>query len=493
MKKSALFHGIGSANRLVGKRAMRVAPLSRKASVVGRVVVLAAIGLLVFESTALADSPLDGKWRQGPLREDYTIQQWLAGCGPSPVSGSSGGGETVSIHQDGDELSFVGAGRVYKTNACYDQMPSLIRSTHQRDSSGRSWRTNCTTPDGDPRRTVLNTLVAATSDSHIDLTETGRYEVVLAEGRCIADVKRSRSYDLVQRDGDPAVAPSASAIATASQALPTLPTAAKTSAPRVDCSSPGEPARLEVRPSRKLLRTGETFVFRGVVVDSNGCATPQAVSFALASPDDKTKLTIDANGKVAIPSDSTLGVVDLIATAAGKTTHVMVEVTSPAQYDELLARSGLNASGENENAAITLIATQQIGGEEARAQDNATRRRIIFGVLVGVLALVLGTAWLVIMRRGQRAKKLEAELEDRHADRIRIAEDRRRQQKEKIRRRGARSRRKREGCRRRCRQRCKSKRRRACRGCCGRHRKKRISRLLDVQTRISSQHPLLPT
>src|SRR5215831_12452455 len=83
--------------------------------------------LLAAPTTAWADGPasLDGKWKQGPLREEYTVQQWLNGCGPAPVSGTSGGGELVSVREEGDELSFVGGGRVFKSNQCYDQLPTL--------------------------------------------------------------------------------------------------------------------------------------------------------------------------------------------------------------------------------------------------------------------------------------------------------------------------------------------------------------------------------
>jgi hypothetical protein len=382
---------------------------------------------LLWSSSARADSPLDGKWKQSALREEYTVQQWLAGCGPTPVSNSTGGGETIQVRQEGDELSFVGGGRVYKTNACYDENPTLVRATHTRDASGRSWQTKCATPQGDSRTAVLSNRVDVTSDTHIQMAETGRYEIVLAEGRCIADIKRSRSFDLIQADNAPA--PSAPPAVTT--VAPPAPTPEKTAAPRADCSTPGDPARLEVRPSRKLLRTGESFAFRGVVVDANGCGTGQNVTFALANPDDKTKLSVDASGKVTIASDAALGTAELIATASGKTARVTVEVTSPSQYDDLLARSGLNSKGENENAAVTLMGTQSIGGGEGRADDNSKQRRLIFGGVVGALAIALGIAWLMLVKRGRRAKKLEAELEERQEERIRVAEERRRTQRDK--------------------------------------------------------------
>jgi len=136
---------------------------------------------------AHAQLQLDGRWRQGAQREEFTVQQWLPnGCGPTPTTGTSGGGEVVAIRVEGDELAIVGGGRVYRSNQCYDQRPTLQRETHSRDANGKTWRTRCTTPPNDPRKAILNTLVIAQNDTHIDLVETGRYEIVVADGRCVA-------------------------------------------------------------------------------------------------------------------------------------------------------------------------------------------------------------------------------------------------------------------------------------------------------------------
>ena len=135
------------------------------------------------------------------MKEEYTVLKWQKECDAPPVSGSSGGGESISVYAEGDELVFRGGGRVFKTNQCYDQMPTLQRETHTRSPSGREWRTRCTTPPNDPRHAVMNTLVVATTDTHIDVVETGRYESQLAGGLCTADIKRSRSFDLVARAG----------------------------------------------------------------------------------------------------------------------------------------------------------------------------------------------------------------------------------------------------------------------------------------------------
>lgn len=360
---------------------------------------------------ALADS-FEGKWKQSPLREDFTVQQWLSECGPAPVSASTGGGEIISIKEEGDELSFVGAGRVYRTNQCYDQLPTLVRDAHSRDASGRSWQTRCTTPPADPRHALMQTRVTATSDTHIEVAETGRYEISIKEGRCIADVKRTRTFDVVAAAPTPSVAP---------PPIP-VPTHAPEPATKA-CATPGEPARLEVRPSRKLLRTGESFTFTATVRDTNGCPTSTATSWVASSDG----VVVDATGKVTVPPNAKEGTVDLVVSAAGKSAKVTVEVSSPADYDSLLAQSGLNASGENETAVVTEIATSSLGGSDARAEGSGRTRRNIFIGVVGTLAAILGVLALVGRARTKKAEAIEREAEERHERRVRETEERNRE------------------------------------------------------------------
>jgi hypothetical protein len=340
------------------------------------------------------------------------------------VSGSSGGGESISVHEEGDELSFVGGGRVYRTNQCYDQLPTLVRETHSRSASGREWRTRCTTPPNDPRRAVINTLVVATNDSHLEIVETGRYEISLAAGLCTADIKRSRSLNAVAKD-----TPAASVTPP-----PPVPAVTAAPAPPPDpsrCGSPGEPTRLEVRPSQKLLRAGESFTFHAVVLDAAGCATRTGVTW-LASPGSGKGLTVDASGNVTVAADATLGGFDIAVSAAGKSAHVTVQVASPSSYDELLSQSGLNDAGESAGAAIAEIASAQIGGRDTQAEDSARRtKKTIFIAIIVLLSLALGAVALVSSRRAKKARSLEAEAQARHAARVAEAETRRRDKAER--------------------------------------------------------------
>jgi hypothetical protein len=384
--------------------------------------VVAAMAVLTFAPSARADLQLDGRWRQGALREEYTVQQWLPnGCGPTPQTGTSGGGEIIAIRLEGDELAFVGGGRVYRSNQCYDQMPTLTRETHSRDASGKTWRTRCTTPPNDPRKAILNTLVVAQNDTHIDIVETGRYEIVLETGRCVADVKRTRTYDLVADDK-----PSASA------APP--PAVTKEPAPKPEpkpaaCESPGDPTRLEVRPSKKLLRTGETFQFRALVLDAKGCATRTATTWKVKDGT-PAGVTVDAKGLVTIGPDVPEGNVEIVVTAAEKEIRVAVEVSSPAHYDDLLARSGLNASGENDAAAVVTIASSSIGAGVGRVEDRAKTRRWVFIGIVGSVLVVLGVLAAVLRGRSRKAAALVTAATERHEAEVADVLERRRVREE---------------------------------------------------------------
>ncbi len=355
---------------------------------------------LAFAALAYADSPYDGQWKQTALKEEFTVQQWLPGCGPAPASHSTGGGETIAITQEGDELSFVGGGRVFKSNQCYDDMPTLARESHSRDPSGKSWRTHCSTPAGDPRRATINTLVQVASDTHIDVQETGRYEISLTDGKCTADIKRSRGYELVK---------------------PTTPVASVTQAPPPTatvkvCQHIGDPARLEVRPSRKLMKTGDTFGFNAVVLDAAGCATQTPTKWSVEGQ--STGVSVDGSGVVTVAQGAPEASTTIVATAAGKSAKVIVDVSSPAHYADLLASSGLNASGESDIASTVAIASTSLGTEGAHAEDTAKRRRNQFIAVIAGFTLILAIVAIVGWRRSKKAERLHREAEVRHAERM---------------------------------------------------------------------------
>ncbi len=181
------------------------------------------------------------------------------------------------------------------------------------------------------------------------------------------------------------------------------------------CEHVGDPARLEVRPSRKLMKTGDTFAFSAVVLDANGCATATKTTWAVESG--ATGVTVDASGLVTVAADAPEGNAVVVATAAGKSAKVSVQITSPANYGNLLATSGLNASGESDAASTVVIASASLGTSGAHVEDSSKKRRIIFIGVIAALTVLLGVLAIIGVRRSKKAERIAREAEERHNER----------------------------------------------------------------------------
>jgi hypothetical protein len=406
----------------------------------------ACLGLLAFApraaraGTGSDDAAFDGAWTITPLTETFVVQQWGRSCGPAPVSRTVFGAGPATVSRDGGELAITAtaAHRTLHTDQCIDPMPTLARDAHSSD--GRTWRTRCTTPSNDPRHAVVNAAYFLTADGGITIGETGRYEFTIEGSRCVADVTREAiarrapaPVASVSTAAPPLPAPTAAAAGSAAATPPMAPASDDTR-----CSSPGDPARLEVRPSRKLLRLGDSYRFRALVVDANGCPTGTPIQWSIAAPrgtvarDLGISPSIDAAGRLAVPaaplSDSKF---DVVASAAGHSARAAVEVTSPEAYEALLAQSGLDSNGEQRDPSITSLATSSLGASGASAEDGARRRRFVFISIVGGLALVLGVVAALAAMRSRKARAVELAAQTRHAERMRVYEREKRDREER--------------------------------------------------------------
>ncbi len=383
---------------------------------------------------------LDGAWSMTAVTESFVVQRWGPPCGPPPVSGTMMEGGPVTIRRSGGELALVAARRTLRTDQCLDSMPTITPETHSRDA--RSWRSRCATPPSDPRHAIVNTaFFVVPGDDSISVAETGRYEFTISGERCVADVKRGASLTRVG-------APAASAWPIASWPLARIPAAASVPGPtllpvperatvtpgrRMDCSPPGEPARLEVRPSRKLLRLGETFAFEGIVVDANGCVTSAPIAWSIGPvtfSDGRThegRPSVDSSGRLTLPEDDFADATfDVIAAAAGRAAHASVQATSPANFEALLVQSGLDSNGEQSEPSVAILATSSIGASRAHTEDGASRRRTTFMLVVGGLSLFLGIVAVVGARRARAAVRSARLAEERHNEKMRDYEHKKR-------------------------------------------------------------------
>lgn len=295
----------------------------------------------------------------------------------------------MTITQSGAELAFAGAGRSFTTAECWEQHPGLSRISHS--AAARSFQNVCKTGAGDPRQAKVVTTISAT-DNRINFDETGQYQFVLEGQNCTASVRRTRSYVLVRREGEaPPPAPSA--------ARETPPTPA--ARPVHDCQNAGLPERLEVRPSRKLMRPGESFAFRTAVVDAKGCALPVTPTWRVLAG--ASALSITGPGNVTTNPSAPESEVTLEVTLGDRSVRVVVEIASKERYDALLESRGLDQSGESREAAVLRVATESMGAREVVARDESPSRSRLFVALAGALALLLGVTGFVLVRRGRRS------------------------------------------------------------------------------------------
>ena len=360
---------------------------------------LVALALWALCTPARADAPtLAGTWTATAMRSDWSIGQWGQACGPSPSGGGAPGGN-VTITSSGSELHFTGAGRDYSTGECWEQYPGLARVSHS--GGARGWRSACKTQASDPRQATIVTTMSAT-DTSIAFDETGQYQFIISGQNCTASVRRTRTFLLVQREGE-------SAPVSASAAASSVPPQAANG-----CALPGPPERLEVRPARKLMRPGESFEFHVAVLDSAGCALGLSPVWRVVT--EQAQLELSGPGKIHVPDDAAESTVELQATLAGHAARVVVEIASQERYDALLAQNGLNASGESSDAAVARIATTSIGGGSVVARDDSQRRRVLFVGVVGGTALLLGLLGFALVQHSRR----RAVLPEPRAPRVRL-------------------------------------------------------------------------
>jgi hypothetical protein len=385
----------------------------------------AVVALFGVSARAQDDAKPDGAWSLSPITETFTVHDWGPSCGKQPASDILFPGAQVTLRTDGSELAMTGGAVPLRTDKCLDPLPTLSKASHSGD--GHQWRTSCATAANDPRHATINTAYFLTGNS-IRIAETGRYEFSVAGTRCVADVSRSGILTKVVQAA-PAV----------TSAPAPAPAPAPTAEPKVDCKSPGDPVRLEVRPSRKLLKLGDVFSFSGVVLDANNCATSTPIQWAVGPVtfgDGQThsaQPTIDASGKLTVPAaDFADGKFEVVATAAEKSARARVEVASAANYDALLAQSGLDSTGALQEPAVAAIdVSTAIGATGARAEDNAAKRRVLFIAIIAGLAVILAALALVGRIRSLRVKRAEEFAELRHAERMQDYEKAKKEQDER--------------------------------------------------------------
>lgn len=379
-----------------------------------------ALGVALSPGEARADTAsLAGSWSAGPLTETVTVKSWVAECGPQPTgSGLAGGPYTVSL--SGDELVFSGA-NAFRTDQCVD-MSTAKRVAHSANPATRTWSTRCETPKDDPRSAQISTSVKAATDDQITLYEKATYSWTWASGTCAADVTRSRTWSrstagAASSTAAPAVS-SAPPIATTTAAPTAKPTTSPTTA--AGCETPGEAAKLEVRPKRKVMRPGESFDFKARLLDEAGCEVGEKAKFTIApeSPASPKGLTIDAAGRVKTTESTEPVALTLVVEGASQKVKVQLEVVSSDRYQEVLTKEGLDSTGADDQAVSVVVSGGGGGGGgtvvDPKAAEEGKRKRIALLAMAGGVALLVAIGAVLLLRRS-KAKEAEDVAEQRRA------------------------------------------------------------------------------
>ena len=406
-----------------------------------RVLLTAVAPLLVTIAFAPAHADtqtLAGSWSAGPLAETVNVTSWVDDCGPKPKGGGSGAA-SYKVTTSGDELVFSGP-HAFRTDSCWE-MQGARRVSHSATPSLRWWKTRCESPPGDPRKAAITTVVRALNDDTIVLSESAHYTTTVAAGECAADVERSRTFKITAREGAASATASSGSASATTTAATTTATPSITATPTVKappatpvCESLGEPATLEVRPKRKIIRPGEQFDFKARVLDSKGCELTSKVTFRLA-PESSTlasTVIVDPSGRVKVRADAEPVSVALVVEGASKIARVELEVVSDQRYAELLGSGGLDDAGVDDQA-VSVVVSGGVGGGGNNVVDpqvdEGARKRFAYLAIAGGACTLLALAGLIVWRRSAppavvgkrrrpvagtaRARRVEAEARER--------------------------------------------------------------------------------
>lgn len=351
-------------------------------------------------AAAEPEKTLSGRWSASTTRTSWTIDSWGDACGPRPVGGIVPGG-IVTVTARGNELRIDGLGRNYSTTTCWETIPGQRITSH--GATTRGWRTTCQSATGDPRRATVTTTITAT-DNRINLAESGQFEFVIEGQICRATLRRGCTYSLVEREGETRPVPAAPPPPAASQAEATSPTSHETKQEHValGCANPGPAARLEVRPTRKLLRAGDEYTFGVKVLDRSGCIVERNPAWKLGST--TTQLEVNPAGMIRVSKEATEGSATLTVSVQDRSVQVVVDVVSESRYRDLLQAGTFDDRGETREAAVASIASADVGTQTAVLEEKARGRRLIFVAIIGCCALGLAAAalWMALGRRRRR-------------------------------------------------------------------------------------------
>ncbi|MFK7985385.1 MAG: hypothetical protein AB8I08_05095 [Sandaracinaceae bacterium] len=308
---------------------------------------------------AFADGPYEGQWREGPMRIQVAVESWGGDCGPRPTSTSTQGGGAFRIAQSGDQLTFQ-LRRQRSTRSCWSENRAVRRVSSSYQAG--TWRIVCRTPAADSRGETGTYTIQAIGDDRLQFRDVSRYDWQLNTSRCQATITTSQSF---------------SRIGGASSTSPS-----PTPEPATPRCTPGEAARVVLRPSTAEVPLGGEQCFTARVVDAEGCTVRQRARVRLAEGDGQLE-------GLCYQATQTAGRARIVATAGALTDTSQVTVRSMDLSDLLARRAETGSVGSG---------TPEAGDAESQtaAQVSAVPIEEGFGLFWPLVALGAALALVLL-------------------------------------------------------------------------------------------------
>jgi hypothetical protein len=144
--------------------------------------------VLAFASSGFAaPAHFEGPYVASPARVEATVTEWGPDCGARPQSYTAKDSAHLEVREQAGQLSLLFAQRTLRTNACWSPNPTvkLVSST----SKAGQWRTECRTPQGEPRKESGRYTVTAQPGAALELMEESEYDWRLEQSHCAAKVR----------------------------------------------------------------------------------------------------------------------------------------------------------------------------------------------------------------------------------------------------------------------------------------------------------------
>lgn len=365
-------------------------------------------GLCLLSSPAGAQSNgLNGQWTASSLRVSWAIGDWGEACGPRPSGGGERGG-TVTLSQTGSGFRLSGLGREYTSGQCWERMPGLTTKSKSAGSSAIVAR--CSMPAGDPRQaSVVTTWYPRGDEIYFD--ETGQYQFVVSGSNCTASVRRTRVLTRVIVPETVKAPPTGEAKQeNPPEKLEKKPETALPPAPAraSQCERPGPATQVEVSPTSKLMRQGESFTFQVIARDSSGCRVPAPARWELVKGQGAS---LNRHGVLKVADDAPTGHLKLRMSAFDKEVFVSARVVSEAEYEKLLAGGSYGVLGESLKTTAIAVTSSHVELDEVPTAEERGDKRILLALVAAALLLLCGVAlWLLKVRSRTEVRTKTAPL-----------------------------------------------------------------------------------